>query len=62
MESEQTDIANNFNSEKIVGIVEFLNVSEPIKGVMKYRYTDFIVNEIDYETKEVLFFPKELNQ
>lgn len=34
-------------NENSVGIEEFLNKGEQVKGALKYRYQDFIVNEID---------------
>ncbi len=44
--------------EKSLGIDAYLNTGEPFKGIMKYKFSDFIVNEIQYATKKVLFLDK----
>ena len=44
-----------------VGISEFVSQGELIEGVVKYRYTDFIVNEIAQDgevVKPVKFVPQ----
>jgi hypothetical protein len=39
--------------EEDIGIKEFMKKGELIKGAYKYRYTDFIVNELDKEGQVV---------
>lgn len=49
----------SFDPDEIsCGITEYLNYLEPIRGMVKYRISDFIVNEIDLKTKKVVFFKK----
>ncbi|KRX07205.1 Pseudouridine synthase, catalytic domain [Pseudocohnilembus persalinus] len=49
----------SFDPDEIsCGITEYLNYLEPIRGMVKYRISDFIVNEIDLKTKKVVFFQK----
>lgn len=42
--------------EKCVGIDQYLNPGKEILGVIKYRISDFIVNEIEKSTKNVVYF------
>lgn len=36
-------------TEAEVGITEFANCAEPVSGILRCRYADFKVNEIDHE-------------
>lgn len=42
--------------EKKIGIDTFLNNGNIILGVFKYRVSDFIVNEVQINTKNVIYF------
>lgn len=37
--------------EGSVGITEFANDAAPISGILRHRYSDFIVNEIDMQMR-----------
>ncbi len=52
MEQTNKKFKPDFSDEIIVGVSEFLNPHTPIiPGILKYKITDFIVNEIDLTGK-----------
>ncbi|KAF7491877.1 Pseudouridylate synthase 7 -like protein [Sarcoptes scabiei] len=47
------DFENGFKLERSVGIEEFLGAHKPFYGILKNRFEDFVVHEIDLDDKEV---------
>jgi len=45
--------------ESEIGITELLSTGTQIKGAYKYRYSDFIVNEIDTNGEVVFINPNQ---
>eukprot|EP01133_Synstelium_polycarpum_P014169 gene14169-16701_t len=65
MADQGTATNSNSRSETEVGIKCFLGTAAPFTGILKQRYTDFVVNEIDRNGKVVrleLFTPPKVEE